>query len=75
MTYAFRIREFSGRTRAAASVSKPVLVFRTRKRERVCRHLAGQQVTSRTTLSMAGPEVMSMEAFQEMFCAYTARNS
>src|SRR5467141_4625762 len=66
MTYASA--SFSGRTRAA-SVSKPVLVFRTLKRNAVstsCRPASHES----HNLVEAGPEVMSMEAFQEMFVAY-----
>ncbi len=69
MTYASASGSFSGRTRAAASVSKPVLVFRTRKRNAVstsCRPASHES----HNLVDAGREVMSMEAFQEMFVAY-----
>src|SRR5258707_12926684 len=69
MTYASASGSFSGRTRAAASVSKPVLVFRTRKRNAVstsCRPASHES----HNLVEAGPEVMGMEAFQEMFVAY-----
>ena len=68
MAYASASASFSGRTRAAASVSEPLPVFRTRKRN--------AELTSRKPASHeshnpveAGPEVTGMEAFQEMFVA------
>src|SRR6267378_6849149 len=66
MTYASA--SFSGRTRAA-SVSKPLPVFRGRKRNPVstCCKPASHESHN---LVEAGPEVMGMEAFQEMFVAY-----
>ncbi len=68
MPYASASGSFSGRTRAA-SVSKPLPVFRGRKRNPVstsCRPASHKS----HNLVEAGPEVMGMEAFQEMFVAY-----
>jgi RNA polymerase sigma-70 factor, ECF subfamily len=69
MTYASASASFSGRTSAAASVSKPLLVFRTRKRNAVSTSCKPASHESHDLVE-AGPEVMSMEAFQEMFVAY-----
>src|SRR5260370_1186935 len=67
MTYAYASASLSGRTRAA-SVSKPLPVFRGRKRNPVstsCRPASHES----DNLVEAGPEVMGMEAFQETFVA------
>src|SRR5260370_27367466 len=69
MTYASASASFSGRTRAAASVSKHLLVFRARKRNAVTTSCKPASHESHNLVE-AGPEVMSMEAFQEMFVAY-----
>src|SRR5258708_9851148 len=69
MTYASASGSFSGRTRAAASVSKPVLVFRTRKRNAVstsCRPASHES----HNLVEAEPEVLFMEGFPEIFVSY-----
>jgi RNA polymerase sigma-70 factor (ECF subfamily) len=68
MTYASRSASFSGRTRAA-SVSKPLPVFRGRKRNPVSTSRKPASHESHNLVE-AGPEVMGMEAFQEMFVAY-----
>src|SRR6202047_5298676 len=69
MAYASASASFSGRTRAAASVSEPLPVFRMRKRNAV---LTSRKPASHESQNLveAGPEVMGMEAFQEMFVAY-----
>jgi RNA polymerase sigma factor (sigma-70 family) len=69
MTYASRSASFSGRTRAAASVSKPLPVFRGRKRNPVSTFCKPASHESHNLVE-AGPEVMGMDAFQEMFVAY-----
>src|SRR5258708_40357848 len=69
MTYASASGSFSGRTRAAASVSKPVLVFRTRKRNAVstcCRPASHES----HNLVEAGPESIGGGTLQKMFVAY-----
>src|SRR5258708_2384450 len=66
MTYASA--SFSGHTRAA-SVSKPLPVFRGRKRNPVSTSCKPASHESHNLVE-AGPEVMGMEAFQEMFVAY-----
>ncbi len=68
MTYASASAIFSGRTRAAASVSEPLPVFRTRKRNAVLTSRKPASYESHNLLE-AGPEVTGMEAFQEMFVA------
>src|SRR5467141_3169167 len=69
MTYASA--SFSGRTRAA-SVSKPLPVFRGRKRNPVSTSCKPASHASHNLVE-AGPKVMGMEAFQEMFVAYRSR--
>src|SRR5260370_9126167 len=69
IAYVFASGSFSGLTRAAASVSKPLLVFRARKRNAVTTSCKPASHESHNLVE-AGPEVMSMEAFQEMFVAY-----
>src|SRR5260370_41006581 len=69
MTYASASASFSGRTRAAASVSKPLLVFRARKRNAVTTSCKPASHESHNLVE-AGPEVMSMEAIQGEFFAY-----
>src|SRR5882762_11878392 len=66
MTYASA--SFSGGTRAA-SVSKPLPVFRGRKRNPVSTSCKPASHASHNLVE-AGPKVMGMEAFQEMFVAY-----
>ena len=68
MAYASASGSFSGRTRAA-SVSKPLPVFRGRKRNPVSTHYKPASHESHNLVE-ARPEVMGMEAFQEMFVAY-----
>ncbi len=68
MAYASASGSFSGRTRAA-SVSKPLPVFRGRKRNPVSTSYKPASHESHNLVE-AGPEVMGMEAFQEMFVAY-----
>jgi len=68
MAYASASASFSGRTRAAASVSEPLPVFRTRKRNAVLTSRKPASHESHNLLE-AGPEVTGMEAFQEMFVA------
>src|SRR5229473_4260994 len=67
MTYAYASASFSGRTRAA-SVSKPLPVFRGRKRNPVSTSCKPASHASHNLVE-AGPEVMGTEAFQEMFVA------
>ena len=69
MAYASASASFSGRTRAAASVSEPLPVFRTRKRNAVLTSRKPASHESHNPVE-AGPEVAGMEAFQEMFVAY-----
>src|SRR2546430_15696989 len=69
MTYASAM--FSRRTRAA-SVSKPLPVFRGRKRNPVSTSCKPASHESHNLVE-AGPEVMRMEAFQEMFVACRPR--
>src|SRR5258708_4384252 len=66
MTYASA--SFSGRTRAA-SVSKPLPVFRGRKRNPVSTSCKPASHESHNLVE-AGPEVRGMEAFQETCVAY-----
>ena len=68
MAYASASASFGGRTRAAASVSEPLPVFRTRKRTAV---LTSRKPASHESHNLveAGPQVTGMEAFQEMFVA------
>jgi RNA polymerase sigma-70 factor (ECF subfamily) len=68
MAYASASSSFSGRTRAAVSVSELLPVFRMRKRNAV---LTSRRPASHEShkLVEAGPEVAGMEAFQEMFVA------
>src|SRR6266850_4208189 len=68
MTYAYASASFSGRTRAA-SVSKPLPVFRGRKRNPVSTACKPASYESHNLVE-AGPEVLGMEAFQETFVAY-----
>src|SRR6266851_187746 len=68
MTYAYASASLSGRTRAA-SVSKPLPVFRGRKRNPVSTSRKPASYESHNLVE-AGPEVMGMEAFQETFVAY-----
>src|SRR5260370_8381930 len=68
MTYAYASASLSGRTRAA-SVSKPLPVFRGRKRNPVSTSCKPASHESHNLVE-AGPEVMGMEAFQETFVAY-----
>src|SRR6266481_269063 len=68
MTYAYAYASLSGRTRAA-SVSKPLPVFRGRKRNPVSTTRKPASHESHNLVE-AGPEVMGMEAFQETFVAY-----
>ena len=68
MAYASASASFSGRTRAAASVSEPLPVFRTRKRNAVLTSCKPASHESHNLVE-AGPEVTGMEAFQEMFVA------
>jgi RNA polymerase sigma-70 factor (ECF subfamily) len=67
MTYASASASFSGCTRAA-SVSEPLPVFRTRKRNAVLTSCKPASHESHNLVE-AGPEVTGMEAFQEMFVA------
>jgi len=71
MTYAYASASLSGRTRAA-SVSKPLPVFRGRKRNPVSTSCKPASHESHNLVE-AGPEVMGMEAFQEMFVAFRAK--
>jgi RNA polymerase sigma-70 factor (ECF subfamily) len=68
MAYASASGSFTGRTRAA-SVSKPLPVFKGRKRNPVSTSCKPASHESHNLVE-AGPEVMRMEAFQEMFVAY-----
>jgi RNA polymerase sigma-70 factor, ECF subfamily len=68
MAYASASGSFIGRTRAA-SVSKPLPVFKGRKRNPVSTSCKPASHESHNLVE-AGPEVMRMEAFQEMFVAY-----
>src|SRR6202140_1309416 len=72
MAYASASASFSGRTRAAASVSELLPVFRMRKRNAV---LTSRKPASHESHNLVevGPEVMRMEAFQEMFVAYRSK--
>jgi len=65
-----RIREFQ-RAHPRSSIGQQTRAcFQNAKKGTRCRHPAGQQVTRSHNLVDAGPEVMRMEAFQEMFVAY-----
>src|SRR5882724_6383764 len=66
MPYASAPGSFSTR---AASVSKPLPVFRGRKRNPVSTSCKPASHASHNLVG-AGPEVMGMEAFQETFVAY-----
>jgi RNA polymerase sigma-70 factor, ECF subfamily len=68
MAYASASGSFSRRTRAA-SVIKPLPVFRGRKRNPVSTDCKPASHESHNLVE-ARPEVMGMEAFQEMFVAY-----
>jgi RNA polymerase sigma-70 factor (ECF subfamily) len=68
MAYPSASGSFSGRTRAA-SVSKPLPVFRGRKRNLASTSCKPASHESQNLVE-DGPEVMGMEAFQEMFVAY-----
>jgi len=67
MAYASASGSFSGRTRAA--VSTPLPLFRGRKRNPVSTSRKPASHESHNLVE-AGPEVMGMEAFQEMFVAF-----
>lgn len=68
MAYASASASFSRRTRAAASVSEPLPVFRTRKRNAVLTSRKPARHESHNLVD-AGPEVTGMQAYQEMFVA------
>jgi RNA polymerase sigma-70 factor (ECF subfamily) len=67
MAYPSASGSFSGRTRAA-SVSKPLPVFRGRKRNLASTYCKPASHESQNLVE-DGPEVIGMEAFQEMFVA------
>jgi RNA polymerase sigma-70 factor (ECF subfamily) len=71
MAYASASGNFGGRTRTA-SVGKPLPVFRSRKRNPVSTSCKPASHESQNLVE-DGPEVIGMEAFQEMFVAYRTK--
>ena len=71
MTYASRSRSFVGRTNAAA-ISKPLPVFRTRKRSVRSTSCESPSYEAHNVVETRG-EVIGREAFEEMFVASRPR--
>jgi RNA polymerase sigma-70 factor, ECF subfamily len=71
MAYASASGNFGGRTRTA-SVSKPLPVFRSRKRNPVSTSFKPASHGSQNLVE-DGQEVTGMDAFQEMFVAYRSK--